>query len=58
MLVLFILEWSGLKVLSGQSGSAWEWYHWIGLKKDTNRYTYVFDFLILILNIWETKAQV
>ncbi len=23
---------------SGQIRSAWEWYHWIGLKKDINRY--------------------
>ncbi len=28
-----------LKVPSGQIGSAWEWYHWIGLEKDINRYT-------------------
>ncbi len=27
-----------LKVLSGQIWSAWEWYHWIGLEKDINRY--------------------
>ncbi len=32
-----------LKVPSGQIGSAWEWYHWIGLKKDINR----------CMNIWE-----
>jgi hypothetical protein len=25
-----------LKVPSGQIGSAWEWYNWIGLKKDIN----------------------
>jgi hypothetical protein len=23
-----------LKVPSGQIGSAWEWYHWLGLKKE------------------------
>ncbi len=40
-----------LKVPSGQIGSAWEWYHWIGLEKDINRY--MFDFFILILNIRE-----
>ncbi len=27
-----------LKVPSGQIGSACEWYHWIGLEKDINRY--------------------
>ncbi len=25
-------------VPSGQIGSAWEWYHWIGLEKDINRF--------------------
>ena len=29
-----------LKVPSGQIGSAWEWYHWIGLEKDINRYMF------------------
>jgi hypothetical protein len=27
-----------LKVPSGQIGSTWEWYHWIGLEKDINRF--------------------
>ncbi len=31
-----------LKVPSGQIGSAWEWYHWIGIKKDINRYMIFF----------------
>ncbi len=37
---------SWLKVPSGQIGSAWEWYHWIGLKKSSTATD--FDFLILI----------
>ena len=35
-----------LKVLSGQIGSAWECYHWIGLETDINRY------LFLIFIFW------
>ncbi len=35
-----------LKVPSGQIGSAWEWYHWIALQKDINRY------MFLIFNFW------
>jgi hypothetical protein len=31
-----------LKVPSVQIGSAWEWYHWIGLEKDINRYRILF----------------
>jgi hypothetical protein len=30
-----------LKVPSGQIGSAWEWYHWIGLEKDINSYMFL-----------------
>ncbi len=30
-----------LKVPSGQIGSTWEWYHWIGLKKNFNRYMFL-----------------
>ncbi len=30
-----------LKVPSDQIGSAGEWYHWIGLKKDINRYMFL-----------------
>ncbi len=34
-----------LKVPSGQIGSAWEWYQWIGLEKDINRCRFfIFDF--------------
>ncbi len=29
-----------LKVPSGQIGSKWEWYHWIALEKDINRYKF------------------
>ncbi len=29
-----------LKVPSGQIGFAWEWYHWISLEKDINRYRF------------------
>ncbi len=32
---------SPLKVPSGQIGSTWEWYHWIGLEKDINRYRFL-----------------
>ncbi len=36
---------SEIKVPSGQIGSAWEWYHWISLKKDINRYMFlIFNF--------------
>ncbi len=31
-----------LKVPSGQIGSTWEWYHWIGLEKDINHYSFWF----------------
>ncbi len=30
-----------LKVPSSQIGSAWEWYHWIGLEKDINRFRFL-----------------
>jgi hypothetical protein len=30
----------GLKVPSGQIGSASEWYQWKGLEKDINRYSF------------------
>jgi hypothetical protein len=30
-----------LKVLSGQIGSAWEWYHWKARRKDINRYMFL-----------------
>jgi hypothetical protein len=33
-------ELVALKVPSGQIGSAGEWYHWIGLEKDINRYMF------------------
>ncbi len=33
-----------LKVPSGQIGSAWEWYHSIGLEKDINCYFWIFNF--------------
>jgi hypothetical protein len=37
----------------GQIGSAWEWYHWIGLEKDINCYRFLFfifglDYLIRV----------
>jgi hypothetical protein len=39
---------TSLKVLSGQIGSAWEWYHWrIGLDKDINRYKFFIFFFDL-----------
>ncbi len=43
------------KVPSGQIGSAWEWYHWIGLEKDINRYR----FLIFLFQCWifETTSK-
>ncbi len=41
-----------LKVPSCQIGSAWERYHWKGLKKDINRYMFLI-FFSLTLNIWE-----
>ena len=41
-----------LKVPSGQIGSAWEWYHWIGLKKDINR----FRFFIFYFWSWIFKT--
>jgi hypothetical protein len=38
-----------LKVPSGQIRSALEWYHWIGLEKDINRYRFlIFDLEYLI----------
>ncbi len=30
------------KVPSGQIGSSWEWYHWIGLEKDINHFYFQF----------------
>ena len=36
-----------LKVPSGQIGSTWEWYHWISLEKDINRYRFlIFNFTL------------
>jgi len=43
------LQKLNLKVPSGQIGSAWEWYHWIGLEKDINRYGFSFFFFTLHL---------
>ncbi len=43
---------NNLKVRSGQIGSAWEWYHWIGIEKNINRYMFLI-FLISLLNIWK-----
>jgi hypothetical protein len=37
-----------LKVPSSQIGSTWEWYHWIGLEKDINRYR----FWIFLFHSW------
>ncbi len=37
-------ENQALKVQSGQIGSAWEWYHWIGLEKDIIHYRLFFYF--------------
>ncbi len=38
-----LAKWiANLKVPSGHIGSAWEWHHWIGLKKDINRYSFWF----------------
>jgi hypothetical protein len=31
-----------LKVQSGQIGSQWDWYHWIGLDKDIHCYRFLF----------------
>jgi hypothetical protein len=45
---LFRYGKQGLKVPSGQIGSAWEWYHWIGLKKNINRYR----FTVLFFYFW------
>jgi hypothetical protein len=36
-----------IKVPSGQTGSAWEWYHWIGLEKEINRNRFLFFILEL-----------
>jgi hypothetical protein len=36
---ILVLTFS-LKVPSGQIGSKREWYHWIGLEKDINRYSF------------------
>ncbi len=34
-----------LKVPWGQIGSPGEWYHWIGLEKDINRYRFLIFYL-------------
>ncbi len=40
-----------LNVLSSQIGSAWEWYHWIGLEKNINFYRFfIFHFWSWIFN--------
>jgi hypothetical protein len=41
-----------LKVSYGQTGSAWEWCHWIGLEKDIKHYRFL-NFLISVLNVWK-----
>ncbi len=39
-----------LQVPCGQIGSAWEWYHWIGLKKVLNGYRFlIFNFSLQFL---------
>ncbi len=38
---------SDLKVPSGQIGSTWEWYHWIGIEKNINRYRFIIFYLSL-----------
>ncbi len=41
-----------LRVPSGQIWSAWDWYHWIGLEKEINRYRF-WIFFISVLKIWK-----
>jgi hypothetical protein len=44
---IWTVQWiSVLKVPSGQIGSAWEWYHWIGLEKDINRYRFLIYYFL------------
>ncbi len=52
-----------LKVPSGQIGSAWEWYYWIGLQKDINRYRFwllIFDleYLIRVQKFWAASCKI
>jgi hypothetical protein len=49
---------SYLKVPSSQIGSTWEWYHWIGLEKDVNRYRFWFFYLTLeYLKILQSSSR-
>ncbi len=55
-IVHFIETLRILKVpTSGQIGSTWEWYHWIGLEKEGHQPLWGFDFLNSLLNIWKDK---
>ncbi len=50
-------QWGrGLKVLSSQIGSSWEWFHWIGSEKDINRYMFlIFNFTFKSLKILQSS---
>ncbi len=41
------IQYRSLKVPSGQIGSTWKWYHWMGLVKDINRFRFlIFNFTL------------
>ncbi len=55
---IWTVQWiSVLKVPSGQIGSAWEWYHWIGLEKDINRYSFLKIIFDLEYFIWAASCK-
>ncbi len=45
ILILCSIVLPQLKVPSGQIGSTWEWYHWIGIEKNINSYRLLIIFL-------------
>ncbi len=50
----FFLFFKGIP--SSQIGSAWEWYHWIGLEKDINHYR-IFVFLFWSWILYMIRVQ-
>ncbi len=48
---------NNLKVLSGQIGSAWEWYHWIGIEKNIDRYNFFIFYFKFHFWIFEKTSK-
>jgi hypothetical protein len=46
-----------LKVLPGQIGYAWEWYHWIGLLEEDIQFFYFFKFFFYLIYLIRVQSS-